>query len=480
MFSYDVFFLSCWVYFVSLCFCGVDVLFKNTYVLVTVSLIFSLLLALIACNAGGGGSLPENQAVSNPSAAIIPNGYTGVVLNNSITQVQPMTGIVLWDTNSVWSSPNAKEVAEAISLEYSYLSISEIVTSKGVYDWAYIESKLDDITGRNHQAIFRFYYTYPGKETVVPNYIKALADYHETIGITEGKTSYFPDWSNAELQRFTQEFHTKFAEKYNNDPRIAFLQVGFGLWGEYHIYDGPFSLGHTFPSKAYQLAFFDHLASVYTSLPWSISIDANDSNYSPFVDQPNFLSHSFGLFDDSFMHEHHASSNEVWWQFFDYQQRYKRAPFGGEFSYYEYPYEQYNVLNPDIGAYGVSYEAFARKFHITYMIGNDTLGGQPVSRIKQASMASGYQYEVLSFAISANEAKINVMNIGVAPIYYDAFISVNGVRSSTSLRNLYAGESKEYTVNVAFDMTDSTPVLSIESDHILTTQTIQFASNKSK
>ena len=29
----------------------------------------------------------------------------------------------------------------------------------------------------------------------------------------------------------------EFAARYDDDPRIAFLQVGFGLWGEYHIYD---------------------------------------------------------------------------------------------------------------------------------------------------------------------------------------------------------------------------------------------------
>ena len=45
------------------------------------------------------------------------------------------------------------------------------------------------------------------------------------------------------------------AEKYKNDPRLAFIQTGFGLWSEYHIYDGPFELGKTFPSKDFQDSF---------------------------------------------------------------------------------------------------------------------------------------------------------------------------------------------------------------------------------
>ena len=60
----------------------------------------------------------------------------------------------------------------------------------------------------------------------------------------------FPDWSHPELQQAHLDFYTAFAERYDHDPRTAFLQVGFGLWREYHIYDPEVRLDENFPSKA--------------------------------------------------------------------------------------------------------------------------------------------------------------------------------------------------------------------------------------
>ena len=57
----------------------------------------------------------------------------------------------------------------------------------------------------------RFYFVYPGRKTTVPDYIKALPDYHETRGKSEGKPTSFADWSHPELKRFTLEFYEKLA-----------------------------------------------------------------------------------------------------------------------------------------------------------------------------------------------------------------------------------------------------------------------------
>jgi len=121
----------------------------------------------------------------------------------------------------------------------------------------------------------------PGYATAVPDYIKNLPDYDETLGTSESQPTWFPDWTHQELQDFTLEFYTAFAARYDDDPRLAFLQTGFGLWAEYHIYDGPFILGVTFPSKAFQTLFFQHLGNTFDKLPWSVSIDAASEEYSP-------------------------------------------------------------------------------------------------------------------------------------------------------------------------------------------------------
>ncbi len=140
------------------------------------------------------------------------------------------------------------------------------------------------------------------------------------------------------------------------------------MWAEYHIYDGPFELGKIFPSHGFQESFVNHLGKVLKSIPWSISIDAASETYSPFSRQPGLLNISFGLFDDSFMHERHADYNGENWEFFG-SKRYLTAPAGGEFSYYS-DFDQQNVLNIE-GIYGVTYEEAAAHFHLSYMIGSD-------------------------------------------------------------------------------------------------------------
>ena len=100
----------------------------------------------------------------------------------------------------------------------------------------------------------------------MPDYIKNTAGYQETRGTSEGLDTWFPDWTHAELQSFHLEFYSEFAKRYDSDPRVAFLQVGFGLWGEYHIYDGPNTIGVHFPAKSFQKSFFAHLQGQFAKL----------------------------------------------------------------------------------------------------------------------------------------------------------------------------------------------------------------------
>jgi len=413
--------------------------------------LFGLNCLLIAC---GGGN--NNTSDENPTQDRVVNGG-GV---SSFTKVQPMTGIVVWDGN-----PNADSGAH--TLEYSYMLFEDVVSEKGVYDWTVVETKLNDIASRNHQAILRFRYTYVGQQTSVPKYIKDLPDYNETQGISEGKETWFPDWSHQELQDFTLEFYEKFAERYDDDPRLAFLQVGFGLWGEYHIYDGPFELGKTFPSKEYQALFLNRMNTLFTNLHWSISIDVEDGNVAPFRDDPSLLNLSFGLFDDSFMAEEHATVNEQRFKFLGLETRYVNNPIGGEFSYYT-DYDQQNVLSPN-GPHGESYESFIKRFHTTYMIGNDQYKYQSLDRIKEASIHTGYKFEVTKFVKSGSKSFLTVRNVGTAPIYYDAYLSINGNKSTTSLRAVLPNEEREFTINY-----DGNEDLVIICDRLLEGQTIDF------
>ncbi len=160
-------------------------------------------------------------------------------LKSKIESVQPMTGIVLWaDNDNVDSAP--------IQLEYAYMTYSKVVRDDGSFDWEPLEKLLDQVASRKHQLILRWHDTFVAEPTGVPRFVTQQPGYETTHGKSEGKGTEFPDWSHLGWQRFHFDFFRAFASRYDKDCRLAFLQVGFGLWSEYHIYDGPMKLGRHF------------------------------------------------------------------------------------------------------------------------------------------------------------------------------------------------------------------------------------------
>lgn len=389
-----------------------------------------------------------------------------VPISGEITHVQPMTGIVLWTDNDNCESDD-------IALEFSYLRYSDVCKSKDVYDWSKVDNLLKKVASHKHQAVLRFYYTYVGDtKGGVPDYIKSRSDYTATTGKPEGEKTAFPDWRCEELQRFHLEFYKKFIDRYENDPRLAFLETGFGLWAEYHIYEGPFILGQTFPSKDFQKKFFALMDECCKELPWCISIDAADPKYSPFDDAPGLLNGRFGNFDDSFQCEEHDEYNFENWEFFG-TTRYRRAPLGGEFSYYE-DYDQEHCLDP-VGIYGFVFEKEAARYHLTFIIGNDQPDYQSMSRIKEASMATGYRFCVADFRRSGDKVAVYIKNNGVAPIYRDAYIVVDGNKGPYSLKNLMPGSGKWVEIG---GISSENPEIRISCDHLVSGQSIEFETPK--
>ena len=439
------------------------------------------------------------------SAFLVNAQMRNVKLQSEITTLEPMKGIVFWP-DLIADHP---ELNSSISLEFSYCLPCKVVTGKVgdklQYDWSSFETFLNDVASRGHQAIVRFRYEYPGSDvkitgapdyctcnqagaTAVPLYIKNGSygygpEYSKTVK-GDGLT-YYADWSNGELQWFTKQFYTDFAAKYDSDPRIAFLQVGFGHWSEYHIYDDnglPSGWkGKYFPSDAYQTEFLKHVANQFKNTPWSVSIDAADDSYCPITTDESLMALNFGLFDDSFMHSEHDLAQGDGWNETEWiamgTDRWKSAPGGGEISYYT-DEDQHNFLNP-AGMYGVTWEQAAKKYHMTYVIGNNALEGSYASaaRLKQAGNNAGYSFQITKYQVSSTDAVVTVKNNGVAPIYHDAYVTVKGVRSTTSLKGLIPGESRECTVTGLTIGSNEAPTLTITSDKLLAGVTIPYAAN---
>ena len=424
-------------------------------------LFLAALFAAFACTPTQNGE--NNNETEQPEASYAD--FERVPLKSEIKNVQPMTGIVLWNTHSKVNTDN-------IQLEYSYMLYNDVCKEQGVYDWTPMDRLLEQAASRGHQVVVRFRYTYVGKSCAVPDYIKAWPGYEEMKGQSEGRTTYFPDWRCEELQRFHLEFHQKFAERYDKDPRLAFVQTGFGLWAEYHIYDGPCKIGRTFPSKEFQETFFKEMDKYFDETTWSISIDAADSFYSPLKAKKELLDIPFGNFDDSFMHETHNEYNRDCWLFFG-EDSYKDGPRGGEFSYYS-SYDQKNCLNKE-GMYGRTFESQVEEYHMTYILGNDQPSYQTMDRIKEASMSMGYKFEIKDFRVKDNEAAVLIENIGVAPIYRDAYVSVGGVKGAYSLKNLMPGEQK--WIEIKGEGVSAKAVPQIECAHLVPGQKIEYKAN---
>jgi len=400
-----------------------------------------LLARMLAGLLAAAGAAPAQQA------------FRRVPLQSSISGVQPMTGIVMWE-----GSKNCE--TDAIRLEYSYMRYGDVVKRKGEYDWTPVERKLDSAVGRKHQAVLRFWDTYPGRPTSVPDYIKALPDYKETVAKSEGRDTGFPDWSHPEYQRFFLEFYEKFAQRYDQDPRLAFLQTGFGLWAEYHIYSGPETPGVTFPSLEFQERFFRHLAGVFQHTPWMISQDAHVAKRTPFASRPELLKLSFGIFDDTFHLAWKPSYNLEGWKFFGLG-RFRRSPVGGEILF---PNQERDRL------VAANWVEQARNFGITFMICEQWPRWTTMERIREYGMACGYRFRVTAFEASDSESRVTVLNSGVAPIYYDAYVTVNGVRARNSLKYLQPGESMRFEVSSG----GRSPKLTIECDRLVAGQRIEF------
>ena len=409
--------------------------------------------------------------------AELDESYVPVSISSRVDAVQPGTGLVLWSENA--RERNA-DYGKSISLEYAYCLPCKVVKGKVgdaiQYDWSSFNKWLSDVASRKHQAVVRFRYEYPGERSVdgnpgttaVPDYIKALPDYHETYFENEDGPTWYADWTNPELQWFTKQFYADFNAAYRNDPRIAFVEVGFGHWSEYHIFGTPLQPGVNFPSDAYQKEFLTYLAGAL-DIPWLISIDAAES--SPVVGDASLMALTFGLFDDSFMHkDHEGDYNENCWNAIGKGTRWQKGACGGEISYYTSA-DQKNFLNP-AGMYGVTWEQASAKYHISFMIANDAPSGQygTSTRFKEASMACGYHFALSGLYANDKTTAAYVTNTGIAPIYRDAYLAVAGVRSETSLQGLLPGD----TLLVFIDKPTTGTDLTIESDYILPGQKIQI------
>lgn len=403
-------------------------------------------------------------------------GYAlhAIPLKSQITHVQPMTGIVLW-APPLGEDTKAVETQD-IQLEFLRMGYDEVVKGQGDYDWPVLDERLKAIASRHHQAVLRFIEADNVGETKVPAYIKAQKGYLPEP-VIEGTAIKLPNWSHKNYGTFFSDFYQALAKRYDQDSRLAFLQVGFGLWAEYHICpdDCPqqIILGSNFPSKDFQTAFFNLLDKSFQQTPWMISQDAYVETHTPFKANDPLLKLRFGIFDDTFDRAWDVQSeNYKGWKLFGLD-RFKRAPTGGEI-YFSSTTEEARAKTV-----AKKWAEKARLFGISFMLGETWSKWPQTSDIKKYGLNSGYKFEVTKFDAGPTTTTVRVKNIGVAPIYFDAYVALNCANSNSStnctraqgsLKGLLPGQERPFTISSGV----STGALSIESPRLVQGQRIEF------
>lgn len=316
------------------------------------------------------------------------------------------------------------------SLEWFYISVREVQTGMNTFNWSALESRLDTIAGRGHQAIFRFYYDYPGETTGVPQFLidggLTMRYYDEPTDL--GGAGFSPDYENQTFRTSMQNFIKAFGTKYDGDPRIGYITLGLlGFWGEWHNwpYDEDTSDGK---------ANWNISNTVYTEVLTAFDSYFNKTQLcvrEPKSGVPN-ASANIGYHDDSFGYAtlSAAKGGQSWsygQKLIDLNQRnkWKTNTIGGEI----YPPDQNTIFSGTTwqGSTSQSWAACLSEAHPTWLMCDQMkyYCGNTLTNAKTAAKQLGYDFRVKTAYydnISTSAPLylgIEITNIGIAPFYYD-------------------------------------------------------------
>ena len=96
-------------------------------------------------------------AAVTSSVADEPLGYVPAAVDN------PLKGLVPYSGDNRDKFPH--------SMEFRYVPLGELMSGMTTFNWEPLEKLLDDVASRGHQAIFRVWMVYPGKDKGIPTFL---------------------------------------------------------------------------------------------------------------------------------------------------------------------------------------------------------------------------------------------------------------------------------------------------------------------
>jgi hypothetical protein len=183
----------------------------------------------------------------------------------------PFKGFAPWigDENPIYET----------KLQQATFAWSDLEPRKGVYNWARLEKDWGNVAVTGKRVGFRIAAAIPGSgEIHTPQWLIDQGVKMRPYSI-DGHEGLAPDWDDPKFLAAHHDFIMALGARYDNDPRVAWIDIGsYGFWGEWHVWLND-SLAATqatkhailedyftaFPTKAKVIAFDDDFATKYVT-----------------------------------------------------------------------------------------------------------------------------------------------------------------------------------------------------------------------
>lgn len=130
---------------------------------------------------------------------------------------------------------DAGRIHQPYSMVFQYVSWRELEPFENDYRFDAWERTWNVEAAAGKHIIFRVYVDYPSKKSGLPDWLRE-AGVKETA-YTEYGGGQSPDYNDPRLLTAMERLIAALGKRYNQHPRIAFIQLGLlGFWGEWHTY----------------------------------------------------------------------------------------------------------------------------------------------------------------------------------------------------------------------------------------------------
>jgi hypothetical protein len=359
----------------------------------------------------------------------------------------PLKGLVPYANAGASSFPH--------SMEFSYFPLSALVTGYDLYDWSPLEKLLNEAAARGHQAVFRVFLEWPGRQGAVPPFLvkDGLKVYKfKDESVQPAMDNQTPDYTDPKLRAVLLRFIVALGRKYDGDPRIGFITAGLlGGWGEWH---GMAPRWDLFAGKDLQLAVMDAYEAAFATTRILVRYPTGGEGFQQLA--PN-VKRRFGYHDDSFAWGtlDTGKPGDSW--FFMTAQKiagsealdkWKTQPIGGEIR----PEAWGIVFDPNPPLKEIqSFHECVEATHVTWLMDTGMFREKPdaarIQRAEEEVRRMGYDFHVSAVTVApANGGslplKVEIVNRGVAPFYYDWPVEFGLVGADGRLTKTSAGSGK--------------------------------------